>query len=241
MNTLPIAFGYQLRAGKDTAAKFILEARGAKYDIRRYGFADALKDEINTAAAEAGGMEALFAKLRKDGIEQQNGGAVLLPEWVTYDPSPDMTDPFSPLGKQRKLLQWWGTELRRASDPFYWVKKLQARIEVDNPKIALITDLHFPSEITWVAANGGFIVRLDRLGYERQEHTAHVSEEALSYMDEGDWNYVVQYQDGDLDELQRSSVFVFDHIVELLTPPDLRDIEKFNFVPGDLEETYSGN
>lgn len=241
MNTLLIAFGYKLRSGKDEAVKAIIAARGDKYDVHRYCFADALKEEVNTAATEAGGMEALFVKLHKDGIEQQNGGALLLPEWVTYDPNPDMADPRSPLGKQRKLLQWWGTELRRAADPFYWVKKLQGRIEVDNPKIALIPGLRFPSEVTWVSANGGFTVRMDRLGYTPTEHTAHVSEEALSYMDEGDWNYVIQCQDGDLDELQRSAVFVFDHIVELLTPPDLRDIEKFNFVPGDLEETYSGN
>lgn len=241
MRALPIAFGYQMRSGKDQAVKFIIEERGAKYDVRRYGFADALKEEVNTAALAAGGMHELFVQLRKDGVSQQNGGSMSLPEWVTYDPNPDMTDPFSPLGKQRKLLQWWGTEFRRLQDPYYWIKKLEERLEKEQPAIALIPDLHFMSEISWINSNRGFTIRVDRLGYERTENTAHQSEEELSWLGEGDWHYIIQSQDGDLDELRRSATFVFDHIVELLTPPDLRDIEKFHFTPGDYEETTSGN
>jgi hypothetical protein len=96
------------------------------------------------------------------------------------------------------------------------------------------------SEVSWVRANKGFLTRVDRLGYTCGENTAHQSEEELSWMGEEEWNYIIQVQDGDLDELRRNAVFVFDHIVELLTPPDLRDIEKFHFVPGDIDEHKEG-
>jgi len=35
----------------------------------------------------------------------------------------------------------------------------------------------------------------------------------------------VQVNDGDVDELRRDAVVVFDLIVESLTPPDLHDLE----------------
>lgn len=236
MKTLPIAFGYRMRSGKDQAVKAIIEARSDKYDVRRYAFADELKREVNEAAVKAGGMSQLFCKLAACGVPLQNGGALPLPAWVCYDPDADMTDPFCPLGKQRKLLQWWGTEYRRATDPFYWVNKLQARLEEEQPHIALIPDLRFTSEVTWIAGNKGFIVRMDRVGYTPNENTAHESEQQLAWMGDDEWHYIIACPDGDLDELKRDALFVFDHIVELLTPPDLRDIEKFHFVPGDLEE-----
>jgi hypothetical protein len=241
MNSLLIAFGYKMRSGKDMAVEAIIKERGKEFDVRRYAFADALKREVTEAAREAGGMRPLFQNLREVGIKQQNGGSLLLPDWVQQEETADMRDPLCPFGKQRTLLQWWGTEYRRAQDPFYWVSKLNEQLEIDKPAIALIPDLRFPSEVSWVQSNRGFIIRVDRLGYKSTEHSAHESEEALSWLGEEEWNYIVQVQDGDLDELRRDAVFVFDHIKELLTPPDLRDIEKFHFVPGDLEETNSGN
>jgi hypothetical protein len=241
MKSLLIAFGYKMQSGKDTAVKAILDARSEKFDVRRYAFADMVKQEINTMAVAAGGMKELFEELRSNGIPQQNGGAVTLPDWVVYNPAADMTDPFSPLGKQRKLLQWWSTGYRRAQDPYFWVNKLIARLEEEKPAIALISDLRFPNEVTWVVGNKGFSVRMDRLGYVPAEDGDHESEHQLDWMDDSEWNYIIQCQDGDVEEIRKNAVFVFDHIVELLTPPDLRDIEKFNFVPGDLEETNSGN
>jgi hypothetical protein len=241
MKSLLIAFGYKQRSGKDAAAKAIIAGRGGKYDIRRFGFADCLKEEVNEAALAAGGMQALFNVLRTQGVEQQNGGFLRIPDWVQYEPNPDMTDPLCPLGKQRTLLQWWGTELRRSQDAFYWVNKLEAKLEQEKPAIALIADMRFTSELNWITANKGFTVRMDRLGRPTGDNETHESDNALAWLGDEDWNYIVQVQDGDLEELDKNAIFVFDHIVELLTPPDLRDIEKFHFVPGDLTEETSGN
>jgi hypothetical protein len=228
-HTVVVGFGYKARHGKDEAVKSIVAARAGQYDVRRYAFADVLKKEVNDAAVNAGGMLELF---------KQGGAAEALPEgresftpfpsWVMYDPEADMTDPLCPLGKQRTLLQWWGTEYRRNQEPNYWVKKLNDVLLAERPRIALISDMRFPNEVSWVKQDpsSGFVVRVDRLGYKSD--LKHESEHALDFMADEDWHYIIQVSDGDVEELKRDAVVVFDLIVEYLTPPDLSEIESFD-------------
>jgi hypothetical protein len=229
-NTVVVGFGYKARNGKDEAVKAIIAARAGQYDVRRYAFADVLKREVNEAAVAAGGMLELF---KQGGVweetEYRDGPGTKLvefPSWVQYDPDADMTDPLCPLGKQRTLLQWWGTEFRRARDNNYWVKKMDETLRTEKPRIALITDMRFPNEVSWVKQDpaSGFVVRVDRLGY-KTDVVQHVSEKALDFMGDEDWHYIIQVNDGDVEELKRDAVVVFDLIVELLTPPDLSDLE----------------
>src|SRR4051812_28487571 len=113
-----IGLGYKARHGKDSAAQAIIEARGADYDVRRYAFADELKIELTSAICKAGNIAEFFSQWDS-----------LLPDWVILEPEPDMTDPLCPFGKYRTLLQWYGTEYRRAQNDSYWVERLSARIE----------------------------------------------------------------------------------------------------------------
>jgi hypothetical protein len=220
MDTLIIAFGHKARNGKGSACQAILEAHGQTYDIRKYSFADALKEEVNAAAVEHGGMLALFTHL----AQHSN-----LPKWVTYEPSPDMTDPRCLLGKQRTLLQWWGTEYRRAEDSFYWVKALRKRIMEEKPQIALIDDMRFLNEMAWVKSDpSNRTVRLDRLGFVGIATSSHTSENEL---DNAAYDYTIQVHDGDLDELKKDALFVFDHIIEQMTPP-----ENLDFPEGQITE-----
>lgn len=226
-NTVVVGFGYKSRHGKDEAIKAILAARSGQYDVRRYAFADALKREVNSAAVVAGGMENLFHVLRTQGTPLLNGDLIRIPDWVQYDPNADMTDPMSPLGKQRTLLQWWGTEYRRAEDSNYWVNKLNETLLSEKPRIALISDMRFPNEMSWVKSDpaSGFVVRVDRLGFDNK--MTHESEHLLDWVAEEDWHYIIQVPDGQVEELRRDAVVVFDLIVEYLTPPDLSEIESF--------------
>jgi hypothetical protein len=215
--TTIIGFGYRARSGKDTAAAEIIAKRGscnpysattnclfcggAHYDIRRYAFADALKREVNQAAVEAGGMEMLF---KPNYCFPQQGYVVTLPEWVKYDPNPDMTDSMCHLGKQRLLLQWWGTEYRRAVQKDYWVNRLAEQINNDDPQVALITDVRFSNETQYVLANKGFTVRVDRPDLPP---AIHQSETALE--DATDWSYVLD-NSGSLEQLREGAVALFD-------------------------------
>lgn len=215
IDSVIFGFGYRARSGKDTAANEIIKQRGLttvdavldktteRYDIRKYGFADALKIEVTNLARKAGGMEKLFAP---DYCFPKKGYVVTLPEWVTYDPNPDMSDPLCPLGKQRKLLQWYGSDYRRADDDTYWIRQLEQTIELENPQIAILSDLRFPNEMAWTLQYGE-AVRVDRAGLPP---STHLSETALE--DSTDWSIILE-NSGSLEDFKIGSVVVFDELL----------------------------
>lgn len=214
METLVIAFGHKARHGKNTATRAIVDARGDKYDIREYAFANALKREVNEAAEKHGGMLALFTHLARHSR---------LPSWVQYEPSPDMSDPLCPLGKQRTLLQWWGTEYRRAEDPYYWVKQLKKTLEAERPRVALISDMRFLNEAAWVIKDKwNRTVRVDRHGFQDIATSSHQSEHEL---DKFKYHYELNVQDGNVEELRKDAVWIFDHIAVEQTLQE--DVSKF--------------
>ena len=212
LNTVVVGLGFKARSGKDTAAAAIIKARSADFDVRRYAFADALKREVNAAANEAGGMFALFNDLQVRGAGLPNGKRIQLPEWVKYDPNPDMSDPLCPLGRQRTLLQWWGTEYRRAVNPFYWVLALEQVVFQERPQFALITDMRFLNEFLWVKHKmSGHTIRFDRVGFsDVNVNPTHASETEL---ERAAFDYTIVAEDGNVSELASDAVTVFDMIV----------------------------
>jgi len=102
----------------------------------------------------------------------------------------------------RRLLQWWGTELRRAEDPNYWVKKgmAEAKRLASGPNVHLvvITDVRFANEADVIREVGGRVyevvasddVRRERLG--GQLPPAHASEEIDFEID----GYIYNQHDG---------------------------------------------
>lgn len=208
MNLL-IGLGYQARHGKDTVAKAILEARGGQYDIRLYPFAAALKKEYTEACREAGGAYQLIQRMRLT----HN-----LPDWVQYEFDADMTDPLCPYGKQRALLQWWGTEYRRKQDPFYWTTKTTEAIQRDNPQVAIITDVRFPNEGLLIKAFKGYLVNVVREGYVDALASGHASEHAMRSFP---WDITLSAKEGDLAQLKADAVELFDMIVDWETPKDI--------------------
>jgi hypothetical protein len=205
-----------MRHGKDTAIAAIVANRADKYDVRRYAFANPLKQEVNEGAEKAGGMEQFITQLRST----HN-----LPEWVTYDPNPDMSDPLCPLGKQRTLLQWWGTEYRRASDSYYWVKKLYRTIQQEKPQIALIADMRFKNEFNWVVSLDGRNVKVTRHGFDNgaSNHPSEIDLDGVKF------DYEILVNDGELDQLKKDALTVFDLICEEFTTPDaVADVDEFH-------------
>lgn len=217
IQSLLFGFGHRARSGKDTVAAMITKERGLnelppRYDIRTYSFAGELKREVNECAMKSGGMIKLFDPgLFIGGFLQENGNILPLPEWVQYDPNPDMTDPLCPYGKQRTLLQWWGTEYRRSINPDYWVKALVKRIADDQPEIALITDVRFPNEVQFIQRYGE-VIKVDRpsLPFLRGAAGVHASELALANFD--GWDAVIK-NDGDLETLRERALFTFDMLM----------------------------
>jgi hypothetical protein len=157
-----IGLGHKARQGKNTAALAILNATPLDTDVRVYAFADALRREVNTAIRQAGSVENLIATYKEAG---------LMPEWVVAE---------KPMEKQRTLLQWWGTDHRRAKNPDYWVDRLFAVIGEMAPDVAIITDVRYPNEVAAIKAHGGFTVKVSRTSPPDVVVHEHVSEAALN-------------------------------------------------------------
>ena len=81
-----------------------------------------------------------------------------LDAWDNVTPDEVWAKPTTP--NMRALLQWWGTEYRRAKDPLYWVRRVAHAIEPERDYF--ITDVRFPNEVALVRALGGVIVRIER-------------------------------------------------------------------------------
>lgn len=227
---LVIGLGHQARRGKNTAAEAIIAARGTEECvIKMYGFGDALKREVNQAAADAGGMKELFAKLRNEGIVSTKGEIVFLDGWVEFDENAPMDDPLCPFGKHRKLLQWWGSEYRRQTcSPYYWVNELRKTIAADNPNVAIIIDTRFKNEFLWVKANGGVMINVLREGFEDEStNPGHYSEHEL---DDAPYDASLSAPFDNLEELKTDAVKLFDMVVAAfdgnLTPIEQQAMEQ---------------
>src|ERR1700676_2528126 len=152
--TLIIGFGNRARHGKDTAAQAIVdyynEKAAVQYkhslppsgpSVKIYKYATALYAEVNDFLKSDTGKRWLVGEKRPATFAH----ILTLPDWVQPDPNPEVSA-LAPYGKHPKLLQWWGSELRRTQDVNYWVKKMFADLEKDKVDIALVTDVRFPNE-----------------------------------------------------------------------------------------------
>lgn len=174
---LLIGFGHGARRGKDTLARHIVTEYGSRYRIATLPFAAPLKMEVNDLATQYGGMLNLFSAL----ANREVPGFPALPAWVQYETSPDMSDPLCPLGKQRTLLQWWGTEFRRYEDVNHWIKKHRQRVSqlaMQGVQIVLVTDVRFPNEFFYLKAEGE-VYKVERPNYV-SDVPPHQSESALA-------------------------------------------------------------
>jgi len=99
----------------------------------------------------------------------------------------------------RRILQWWGTEYRRAEDPDYWTKTWAKKIsgfDLEQAHI-LVDDVRFMNELRVIRALGGCFIRIDRPGFAAGGN--HASETALDSF--SGWDAVV-LNDGTLEEFK---------------------------------------
>lgn len=99
----------------------------------------------------------------------------------------------------RRLLQWWGTEYRRAQDPDYWTEAWGRKIEqydLSRTHI-LVDDVRFMNELEVVRSHGGQIVKIERPGFDGANN--HSSETSLDGYN--DWDAIV-VNDGTLEEFR---------------------------------------
>lgn len=166
-------------AGKDTAASMLAGLiKSYDYMPAVIAFADALYEEV--AAAYEVDTQSLK---RRDTKEKPVWWLGLMhcidPEFAIVtgplrEGDIQDTHPRSP----RQILQWWGTEYRRAQQADYWVQRLQAKVqELQAAGIShvLVTDVRFADEAACIRALGGQVWRVHRPNLLAQ-NTGHISE-----------------------------------------------------------------
>lgn len=203
MSQLILGLGHKARHGKDSFAFAVeeyyakLNGTGAKHlpgyhpvIVQRHAFANALRKEVNDFLGTHQGSVFL------DGAPEVFVEDIRLPDWVKKDPNPEFT-PLTPRGKHAKLLQWWGTEYRRAQDPQYWVKNWKAGI---NPQadVVITTDMRFLNEAAAIREIGGFTVNVVRLNADGKPYidpTRPATHQSEIDLDGYNYDYAIHSKD----------------------------------------------
>lgn len=152
-----ISISGKIGAGKDVIAQRLVSHHGY---VRR-GWADTLKHEI--AARLPRTLEAYVR--------------AVYPARAAYEPLDAIVHDLLWKNRDavtRALLQEWGTELRRADDPDYWVKAWAKNL----PPRVVVPDTRFQNEADQVRLLGGSLWRVIRPGHS--ETGSHESEHGLS-------------------------------------------------------------
>ena len=166
-------------SGKDTVADLLHTHCGA----HKMAFADALRAEI----VEAFCIEHIYLTRRETKehpisalalarcLDTAFVGRMLIQHQLFNTDQLDLNAPRSP----RQIMQWWGTEYRRAATPGYWVSKAAQHIhwlhKALQTRLLVITDVRFEDEATLVRSLGGQLWQIKRPGCDVAA-SAHVSE-----------------------------------------------------------------
>lgn len=93
----------------------------------------------------------------------------------------------------RQVLQEWGTEIRRAAEPGYWVRQMHealGALEAIGVPLVVVDDVRFPDEAACVQQWDGFMIRINPYhGWEPGANATHASETALDEWDGFDADY----------------------------------------------------
>ncbi|WP_260673734.1 deoxynucleotide monophosphate kinase family protein [Comamonas aquatica] len=166
-------------AGKDTVAGMLSRAL---HQQRRLScvmaFADPLYEEV--AKAFLIKIEQLKERRTKEQpSEALNLNMCIDPWFVQSIEKSCNVDVMSEVPRSpRQILQWWGTQYRRAQDPLYWVKRFEHRVRQHQEagiQHIVVTDVRFADEAATIRALGGQIWRVHRPNLPTSG-TGHVSE-----------------------------------------------------------------
>ncbi len=175
MKTDPIqivGFAGPAGCGKDTAAQVMRLINGS----RRLAFGDLVRKEL---------WDIVFDGALPDGMPDW-----VVPKWVVeslFHSDLEGTDLYRKPTPEtaRRLLQWWGTDFRRATDRDYWVAKMDKEVAMSMAcgcNAFAVSDVRFPNEANWIKALGGTVWQLARPGDSplSDKTRAHITEHALT-------------------------------------------------------------
>ena len=175
-----IGISGKIGSGKTSLTQHLLKHLDSTWVRIAYG--DLLKIEVSSR----------FNFILEYCYDSRKNNCVPVPA-ITYTEKGAYDVPDFPYPTVRRLLQWWGTEVRRTEDPDYWVKAMREvldRCRASKQHAGVIVDdVRFPNEAELIKEQGGLLVRLDTYpGWVcDQKAASHPSETALD--DYTMWDY----------------------------------------------------
>jgi len=209
-----IGFAGKAASGKTTAARYLAERLPGQVEI--LPMAQVLRGEVEEFIREVGAEQhvPLIYGDQEDKVRvfyvNRKKACELCPAWKDFiEMNWDIQDKTSETAVSvRLILQWWGTEYRRAQDPDYWTKaweKQVQKLDLDHLHV-LVDDVRFANELDVISRNGGRFVRIIRPGFDGANN--HSSENSLDDYD--GWELVID-NDGTLEQFK-------EKVAELLLP-----------------------
>lgn len=190
-----IGFAGKAASGKTTAAHYL--APLLKGEVLVIPMAMVLRDEVEKflRAIDAEPFVPLVYGCQDDKLRifyvDETKAVQYCPQWTSFiDEHADIQDrPGQSALSVRRILQWWGTEYRRAQDYDYWTKAWERKISgYDLQKVhILVDDVRFMNELKTLRGLGARIIKIDRPGYAAGGN--HASETSLD--DYHDWCRVI--------------------------------------------------
>ncbi|PLX78507.1 MAG: hypothetical protein C0614_08515 [Desulfuromonas sp.] len=181
--------------GKTTAARHMVSRlQGA---VQIIPMAGVLRDEVEEFLVRVGAQDhvPLLYGSQQDKVTifyiDQIKALNACPQWLDYiRVNGDIQDKSAMTAvTTRRILQWWGTEYRRAEDPDYWTKAWGRKVEsLDLDCLhVLIDDVRFINELDVIRSHGGLLIKIERPGFNGANE--HSSENSLDHID--DWDAVI--------------------------------------------------
>lgn len=197
-----LGFAGKAATGKTTAAKHM--APLLDKECRIVPMAMVLRDEVEAFLRAIGADDAvpLVYGCQDDKVRvfyvHQPRALAQCPKWTHFiAENMEIQDrPGQTAVTVRRILQWWGTEYRRAQDADYWTKAWGRKVEqfdLENMHV-LVDDVRFMNELNVIREHGGLIVKIERPGFDGANN--HASETSLD--DYRHWDKVL-LNDGTLD------------------------------------------
>ena len=189
--------------GKTTAARHMVSRLRQTTQI--IPMAGVLRDEVEEFLVQVGAQDQvpLLYGSQQDKVTvfyiDQANALDACPPWLGYvRVNKDIQDKDGMTAvTTRRILQWWGTEYRRAEDPDYWTKAWGRKVEsleLDRLHV-LVDDVRFMNELDVIRSHGGLLIKIERPGFNGANE--HSSENSLDHIN--DWDAVI-FNDGTLQQ-----------------------------------------
>lgn len=153
-----IAFSGKIASGKSTTARHI-NSRFYQGRARHTSFASPLRDEVAMLMRLYSPNDDQFYHTLLASPLEMPDSSNLLEKFIVTTTSSGLD------GNElyRLMMQSWGTDVRRADDPYYWVKRTMNTVRKNAIKgvTTIIDDCRFTNEADAILSACGVLIRLD--------------------------------------------------------------------------------